>query len=140
MIIKAVQREVKEFLRRANLPHVFASLERSNVLPFLPKFRGKSIASERNAVRKAVCENKHLTAVSKNQREFHVGLADGTDWQKRSGKKALRKTFMDTGISEPFDLCNKLVFVFWEKPFASFITGKSFSTRPSDSLLVSNIF
>jgi hypothetical protein len=63
---------------------------------------GDPIASEDSAVRKRDRESKHLAATTREQRNFQVVAADSTDWQRGSGKE-LRKNFINTGISEPFD-------------------------------------
>ena len=74
-----------------------------NVFSAWPEICGRPIASEDIAVGIRDCERTHLEALGENQRELHAMLADKADRQKRSGDASLRKTFIITGISEPFD-------------------------------------
>jgi hypothetical protein len=74
-----------------------------NVLSAWPEISGGLIASERNDVRAHDWESAHSETPRENQRELHAMLADEADRQKRSGDASLRKTFIITGISEPFD-------------------------------------
>jgi hypothetical protein len=70
-----------------------------NVLSVYSKYCGSPIASGRNAIRRLDCESTHFAALRQDQRELH----EEAGRQKRSEDEALRKTFIDTGISEPFE-------------------------------------
>jgi hypothetical protein len=107
IINKAAHREKRGFLPWIARPRVSPFLELSNSLLPLPKVCGRSIASERNAARRGRCKNEYLEAATRAPGEFHVVWAqDNTNRQKRSDT-ALRETFMDAGISEPFGLCKQ---------------------------------
>ena len=102
IINRAAHSEKRGFLPRIARPRASAFLEVSNSRLPLPKVCGRSIASEFNAARRGRCENECLEAATSVPGEFHVGWAqDNTIRQKRSDT-ALRETFMDAGISEPF--------------------------------------
>ena len=83
-----------------------------NVLSAGPKNCGRVIASERNSVRRRDCESKDFAAAAiENQHDLDVALADEADRQKRRADTSPRKTFMITGISEPFDWRSGLILV-----------------------------
>jgi hypothetical protein len=94
---------MRGLLPRLVLPQILALLEMLNVSSASSKICGNPIASVRSAVRKQDCESKYFATARRDQREFHVALANEADRQKRSGDASLRKTFIITGISEPFD-------------------------------------
>jgi hypothetical protein len=95
-------RAVRGFVRRVAFIRAVAFLERPNIPPALPEICGSPIASGHSAVRKRDCERTHLTAATKDQRDFNVVLAEHAAGQKRSRDRALRETFINTGISKPF--------------------------------------
>src|SRR5437879_5822017 len=78
-----------------------------NLLSAGAKKRGNAIASERNAIRRRACRSTHFADSRKNQHDLHAVLAGEADRQKRSGNTSPRKTFMLTGISEPFRLMQR---------------------------------
>ena len=128
---KATHREARGLLWKVASPRAFALLQISNILPASREVCGNPIAFGRNDFRKQNCESTHLAAVMRNQRESHIVSEDDTDWQKRSEEAALRGAFMNSGISKPFDLCSKLVFVLWERPFVLSRTESSSSAKTS---------
>jgi hypothetical protein len=67
----------------------------------LPGIRGTTIASELEVARRWGCKSNSLAVVAKVRRELRVVWTDDSIRQKRSDT-ALRETFMNTGISEPF--------------------------------------
>jgi hypothetical protein len=96
-----VQREVKEFLRRATFLHAFASLKMPDVLALARTFRGKSIASEGDDVRETSCRNQYFAAAKKDPSELPIVWADDIVWQKLRCAVS-RETLTNAGISKPF--------------------------------------
>jgi hypothetical protein len=99
----ATHSDLRGVLLRELLSQVLASLEILNVLSAWPEIGGSPIASRSDDVWSPDCENADFAAARKNQRELDAALADEADQQKRSEDTLPRKTFMLTGISEPFD-------------------------------------
>jgi hypothetical protein len=101
IINKAVQRDKRGFLPRIARPRIFAFFELPNILQALPKFFGRPIASEGDVARRRDGKSNSLAGVAEVRRELRVVWTDDSIWQKRSDT-ALRETFMNAGISEPF--------------------------------------
>jgi hypothetical protein len=101
IINKAVHRDKRGFLPRIARPRVFAFLELPNIPLTLPKVSVRPIASEGDVARRRDCKSNSLAGVAEVRRELRVVSTDDSIWQKRSDM-ALRETFMNAGISEPF--------------------------------------
>src|SRR5437868_1347990 len=72
---------------------------------------GGAIASEPISVRRRDCESTCFAASKKNQNDPAAALTRAADRQKRSGKTSPRKTFIITGIPDPFDRCSEPMLV-----------------------------
>lgn len=98
----ATPRAVSGFVRRTALRRAFSFLTPSNDSSASPEVCGDPIAPERIEDWRMDCARTVLAAATRDQSGSAIVLADGP-WQERSGDEALLKTFINTGISKPFD-------------------------------------